>query len=60
MCELYAALVTLPLDNPDECYAFERAVARLEARRPFLPGAFSRAAVNAALRQAFTAERGSG
>ena len=48
------------LDDPGECHAFERAVARLEARRPFLPGAFSRAAVNAALRQAFTTERGSG
>jgi hypothetical protein len=40
--------------------ALERAVARLDARRPFLPGGFERAAVNAALRQAFTAERGSG
>jgi len=48
------------LDDPEECHAFERAVTRLEARRPFLPGAFERAAVNAALRQAFTGERGSG
>ena len=48
------------LDDPDERHAFERAVARLEARRPFLPGAFERAAVNAALQQAFTVERGSG
>lgn len=48
------------LDDPDERHAFERAVTRLEARRPFLPGAFERAAVNAALRQTFTVERCSG
>lgn len=45
------------LDDPDACHAFERAVTRLEVRRPSPPGAFKRAAVNAALRQAFTVER---
>ncbi|WP_247892384.1 hypothetical protein [Azospirillum sp. Sh1] len=45
------------LDDPDACHAFERVVTRLEVRRPSPPGAFKRAAVNAALRQAFTVER---
>ena len=46
------------LDDPAEHSDFERAVARLEARQPFLAEGFSRTLVNAALRQAFTAARG--
>ncbi len=43
------------LDDPDELWDFERAVSRLEARRPFLSDRFERSVVNAALRQAFAA-----
>jgi len=43
------------LDDPDERWDFERAVARLEARRPFLSDGFKRTVVNVALRQAFAA-----
>jgi hypothetical protein len=46
------------LNDPAECFDFEGAVSRLEAREPFLAEGFSRASVNAALRQAFTAARG--
>jgi hypothetical protein len=41
------------LDDPDERWDFERAVSRLEARRPFLSDGFERTVVNVALRQAF-------
>jgi Plasmid pRiA4b ORF-3-like protein len=47
------------LNDPDERWEFERAVSRLKAREQFLAEGFSRAAANAALRQAFTAARGS-
>jgi hypothetical protein len=47
------------LDDPDERSDFERAVSRLKAREPFLSDRFERTAVNAALRQAFTAARSS-
>jgi hypothetical protein len=43
------------LDDPDERWDFERAVSRLEARRPFLSDGFERTVVNVALRQAFAA-----
>jgi hypothetical protein len=46
------------LDDPAERFDFERAVPRLKARELFLAEGFSRASVNAGLRQAFTAERG--
>ena len=47
------------LDDVDTCSDFERAVSRLRAREAFLATGFPRAAVNAALPQAFTAARGS-
>ena len=47
------------LDDPAEHSDFEWVVSRLKAREPFLAEGFSRALVNAALRQAFTAARGS-
>jgi hypothetical protein len=47
------------LDDPAERCDFERAVPRLKAREPFLAEKFSRVSVNAALREAFTAARGS-
>ena len=47
------------LNDPDERWEFERAVSRLKACERFLAEGFSRAAANAALRQAFTAARGS-
>jgi hypothetical protein len=47
------------LDDPAERSDFERVVSRVEAREAFLAEGFSRALVNAALRQAFTATRGS-
>lgn len=47
------------LDDPRERSDFERAVSRLQAREPFLADGFSRASINAALRQAFMVTRGS-
>ena len=47
------------LNDPEERWDFERAVSRLKARERFLAEGFSRAAGNTALRQAFTAARGS-
>jgi len=47
------------LNDPEERWEFERAVSRLKARERFLAEGFSRAAGNAALRQAFTTARGS-
>ena len=47
------------LDDPAVCSDLERAVSRLKAREPFLAEGFSRASVNAALRQTFTTARGS-
>jgi hypothetical protein len=46
------------LSDPEERWEFERAVSRLKARERFLAEGFSRAAANAALRQAFAAARG--
>jgi hypothetical protein len=47
------------LADPETFPDFEQAVSRLQAREPFLADAFPRAAINAALRQAFTTVRGS-
>jgi hypothetical protein len=47
------------LADPDTFSDFNHAVSRLRSREPFLTEAFPRAAINAALRQAFTTVRGS-
>ncbi len=47
------------LADPVTFSDFEHAVSRLRSREPFLAAAFPRAAINAALRQAFTTVRGS-
>ena len=47
------------LDDPETRFDYEHAVSRLKAREPFLADGFSRASINAALRQVFTAPRSS-
>jgi hypothetical protein len=47
------------LADPETFSDFKHAVPRLRSREPFLAEAFPRAAINAALRQAFTTVRGS-
>ena len=47
------------LADPETFSDFKQSVSRLRSREPFLPEAFPRAAINAALRQAFTTMRGS-
>jgi hypothetical protein len=47
------------LADPETFSDFKQAVSRLRSREPFLAEAFPRAAINAALRQAFTIVRGS-
>jgi hypothetical protein len=47
------------LADPETFSDFKQAVSRLKLREPFLAVAFPRAAINAALRQAFTTARGS-
>ena len=47
------------LDDAEERAEFAYAVSRLKASVPFLAEGFRRAAINAALRQAFTAARDS-
>jgi Plasmid pRiA4b ORF-3-like protein len=47
------------LADPETFSDFEHAVSRLQSREPFLAEAFPRAAINVALRQAFTIVRGS-
>ena len=47
------------LADPETFSDFKQAVSRLRSRQPFLAEAFPRAAINAALRQAFTKVRGS-
>jgi hypothetical protein len=46
------------LADPETFSDFKQAVSRLRSREPFLAEAFPRAAINAALRQAFTIVRG--
>ena len=50
---------TAVLDDLEARFHFEHAVSRLKAREPFLADGFSRASINAALQQAFTAPRSS-
>ena len=47
------------LADPETFSDFKQAVSRLKSREPFSAVAFPRAAINAALRQAFTTKRGS-
>ena len=47
------------LADPETFSDFKQAVSRLRSREPFLAEAFPRAAINVALRQAFTIVRGS-
>jgi Plasmid pRiA4b ORF-3-like protein len=47
------------LNDPEAFSDFKHAVSRLRSREPFLAEAFPRAAINVALRQAFTIVRGS-
>jgi hypothetical protein len=47
------------LADPETFSDFKQAVSRLRSRESFLAEAFPRAAINAALRQAFTIVRGS-
>jgi hypothetical protein len=47
------------LADPETFSDFKQAVSRLQSREPFLAVAFPRAAINTALRQAFTTGRGS-
>jgi hypothetical protein len=47
------------LADPEIFSDFKQAVSRLKSREPFLAVAFPRAAINAALRQAFSTGRGS-
>jgi FtsZ-interacting cell division protein YlmF len=47
------------LNDPGTFSDFKDIVSRLRAREPILADAFPRAAINAALRQAFTTARGS-
>jgi Plasmid pRiA4b ORF-3-like protein len=46
------------LADPERFPDFKHAVSRLRSREPFLAEAFPRAAINVALRQAFTTTRG--
>jgi hypothetical protein len=47
------------LADPETFFEFKQAVSRLKSREPLLAVAFPRAAINAALREAFTTRRGS-
>jgi hypothetical protein len=46
------------LADPGTFFEFKQAVSRLKSREPLLAVAFPRAAINAALREAFTTKRG--